>query len=62
MTATRSVLSHSLTAVALAATAALTACGGSDDPAGTGTLDGAAPLVIAHRGASAYYPEETLEA
>lgn len=26
------------------------------------TLDGNAPLVIAHRGASAYFPEETLEA
>jgi glycerophosphoryl diester phosphodiesterase len=50
-------------ALALAFAAALAACGGSDDvPAGTGTLDGQAPLVIAHRGASAYYPEETLEA
>ena len=26
------------------------------------TLNGQAPLVIAHRGASAYFPEETLEA
>ena len=26
------------------------------------TLDGNAPLVIAHRGASGYFPEETLEA
>jgi glycerophosphoryl diester phosphodiesterase len=26
------------------------------------TLDGQAPLIIAHRGASAYFPEETLEA
>ena len=26
------------------------------------TLDGRQPLVIAHRGASAYFPEETLEA
>src|SRR6195256_386418 len=26
------------------------------------TLDGQAPLVIAHRGASAYFPEETIEA
>src|SRR3954464_2510028 len=33
------------------------------DPPGNGrTLDGASPLVIAHRGASAYFPEETLEA
>lgn len=29
---------------------------------GWSTLDGKAPLVIAHRGASAYFPEETLEA
>jgi len=45
--------------------------GFADDPAlgkskqhqpGHGTLDGEAPLVIAHRGASAYFPEETLEA
>jgi len=26
------------------------------------TLDGRSPLVIAHRGASAYFPEETIEA
>jgi len=26
------------------------------------TLDGRAPLVIAHRGASGYFPEETIEA
>src|SRR5438270_13700126 len=26
------------------------------------TLNGQAPLVIAHRGASAYFPEETIEA
>ena len=51
-----------LAALVLAATAALAACGGSDDPVGFSTLDGQAPLVIAHRGASAYYPEETLEA
>ena len=63
MTVTRSALPPSLIAVALVAMASLTACGGSDDDqAGFGTLNGAAPLVIAHRGASAYYPEETLEA
>ena len=39
-----------------------TACGGSDDPAALPTLDGAAPLVVAHRGASGYLPEETYEA
>ena len=45
--------------------ALLTACGGSDDDSGSSafsTLDGKAPLVVAHRGASGYYPEETLEA
>lgn len=40
---------------------ALTACGGLQ-PAGLATLDGMPPLVIAHRGASGYLPEETLEA
>ena len=39
-----------------------TACGGSDDPAALPTLDGAVPLVVAHRGASGYLPEETYEA
>ena len=29
---------------------------------GTQTLNGGPPMVIAHRGASAYFPEETLEA
>ena len=38
------------------------ACGGSDEPAALPTLDGAAPLVVAHRGASGYLPEETYEA
>ena len=56
---------HPLTASAIAlvvATATLGACGGSDDPAPFQTLDGKQPLVIAHRGASGYLPEETLEA
>ena len=48
------------------AAALLTACGGNDDSGSANpafaTLDGKAPLVIAHRGASGYYPEETLEA
>lgn len=50
-------------AVALAASMALSACGG-DDASGTPlrTLNGEPPLVIAHRGASGYLPEETLEA
>src|SRR3954462_9206134 len=34
----------------------------ADSPGNGKTLDGAAPLVIAHRGASMYFPEETLEA
>ena len=40
------------------------ACGGSDDssPPALATLDARQPLVIAHRGASGYYPEETIEA
>lgn len=41
--------------------AVLTACGGSDT-APLLTLDGKQPLVVAHRGASGYLPEETMEA
>lgn len=40
----------------------LSACGGSDDSNSLPTLNGDAPLVVAHRGASGYLPEETLEA
>ncbi|WGT64223.1 glycerophosphodiester phosphodiesterase [Variovorax paradoxus] len=53
--------------LALSATAALclAACG-TTGPAGSSgkllTLDGQPPLVIAHRGASGYLPEQTLEA
>ena len=53
---------------AFVAAAALAACGGSDDDNTTNnsnalaTLDGKPPMVIAHRGASGYYPEETIEA
>ena len=46
------------TAVALA----VAACGGNDSLVPLGTLDGSVPLVVAHRGASGYLPEETLEA
>ena len=41
---------------------ALAACGGNDSASALPTLDGNAPLVVAHRGASGYLPEETLEA
>mgnify|MGYP000349574583 CR=1 FL=1 len=44
------------------ATLGLSACGGSDSLTPLPTLDGNAPLVVAHRGASGYLPEETLEA
>jgi glycerophosphoryl diester phosphodiesterase len=52
-------------ATALAtATLVLAACGttGSGGPGKLLTLDGKPPLVIAHRGASGYLPEQTLEA
>nr|WP_316639522.1 glycerophosphodiester phosphodiesterase [uncultured Roseateles sp.] len=51
---------HSATAT-LSLVALLSACGGSD-PAPLPTLNGLAPLVVGHRGASGYLPEETLEA
>ena len=38
------------------------ALGRGRNPGGFRTLDGRPPLVIAHRGASGYFPEETLEA
>jgi glycerophosphoryl diester phosphodiesterase len=49
-----------VTAVTAATAAALLAPGTSH--AAYNTLDGTAPLVIAHRGASGYRPEHTLEA
>ena len=57
-----------LTLLALAASALLAACGGEvpgDVPETTQrlrTLDGKPPMVIAHRGASGYFPEQTIEA
>jgi glycerophosphoryl diester phosphodiesterase len=42
------------------AVALLAGCGG-DDEASFATLDGKAPLVIGHRGASGFLPEHTLE-
>jgi glycerophosphoryl diester phosphodiesterase len=47
--------------LALALSAALAACGGSDDETTYATLDGSRPLVIGHRGASGERPEHTLE-
>jgi len=53
---------RALSALAIAASAALlSACGGSDATPLL-TLDGNKPLVVGHRGASGYLPEETLEA
>ena len=51
-------------AVPLAMAAALAACGGGDNNSASPllTLDGAAPLIIAHRGLPGLYPEETLPA
>lgn len=48
-----------LSSLALGALICLSACGGGDDPAPLATLDGAAPLVIGHRGLPGLYPEET---
>ncbi len=59
MTQPRFTARHMLAAALVAGVAA---CGGSNDLAPLPTLDGQAPLVVAHRGASGYLPEETLEA
>lgn len=48
------------TVVAAGVLAALAGCGGTETP--LPTLDGKAPLVLAHRGASGALPEETVEA
>jgi glycerophosphoryl diester phosphodiesterase len=50
---------HQLALTVLAAAALLTACGGNSGPVPYKTLDGAAPLVIGHRGLPGLYPEET---
>lgn len=50
-----------VTPVGLMALAVIAGCGNMD-PHPPRTLDGNAPLVIAHRGASGYLPESTLEA
>lgn len=46
--------------LAVVCVAALSACGNNDKP--LQTLDGRPPLVAAHRGASGYLPEQTVEA
>jgi glycerophosphoryl diester phosphodiesterase len=46
----------------VAAACSLVACGGGSSDIRFSTLDGRQPIVIAHRGASGYYPEHTLEA
>ena len=53
-----------LSCLASAALLTLTACGGGSDaaPLSFKTLGNVQPLVVAHRGASGYLPEETLEA
>lgn len=48
--------------ILFAATAVMAACAALPVAAQYNTLTGAAPLVIAHRGASGYRPEHTLEA
>lgn len=54
-------ISLKATGLTLACAAALAGCGGGGGKPLL-TLDGAKPLVIAHRGASGYLPEHTLEA
>ena len=56
-----------LTLSAISVALLVSACGGgstvtTDTASKFKTLDGKQPLVIAHRGASGYFPEETLEA
>ncbi|WP_411886102.1 glycerophosphodiester phosphodiesterase [Polaromonas sp. YR568] len=61
---TRKALKQSGLLALVCSSVLLSACSSSGSPsqAGFSTLDGKAPLVIAHRGASGYLPEETLEA
>lgn len=58
MITTISPFSKRLASVALAVSALLAGCGGSDE-APLPTLDGNPPLVISHRGLPGLYPEET---
>lgn len=61
MPSTRTIPWALSTLVIAASAALLSACGGSDSTPLL-TLDGNKPLVVGHRGASGYLPEETLEA
>ena len=51
-----------LVALAVGCAALLSSCAGIHRPLTFTTLDGKMPLVVAHRGASGYLPEETYEA
>lgn len=53
---------QALTAIAIGAVAMHTVVANAAGQTPTPTLDGKPPLVVAHRGASGYLPEETLEA
>lgn len=53
---------HAALLLACSASVLIAACGGSDAPNTLPTLNGLAPIVVAHRGASGYIPEETYEA
>ena len=56
-------ITHPLSGAILVLSALLViACGGGRSLSRLPTLDGRAPIVVAHRGASGYLPEETLEA
>lgn len=54
--------SFRLAGLALGCAALLSSCAGIHRPVTLTTLDGKMPLVVAHRGASGYLPEETYEA
>jgi glycerophosphoryl diester phosphodiesterase len=54
--------SFQLVGLSLGCAAVLSSCAGIHRPVTFTTLDGKRPLVVAHRGASGYLPEETYEA
>jgi glycerophosphoryl diester phosphodiesterase len=64
MNRNRDILGHlpHIIIVPLGLATVLSACGGGDATTPLPTLDGAVPLVIAHRGLPGLYPEETLPA